>query len=96
VCEYCGCQAVTVIAELTGEHDAVVSMIGEARPALTRGEPGTAAAIARRIAAVLGPHTRVEEDGLFAGCRAEPGSDAAGARRSFTTVTHLPNINIGD
>ncbi|HKD97076.1 MAG TPA: hemerythrin domain-containing protein [Micromonosporaceae bacterium] len=65
MCEYCGCQALAAIAELTAEHDAVVAMIGEARAAVARAEPERAAAVARRIAAVLGPHTVVEEDGLF-------------------------------
>ena len=65
MCEYCGCQAVTVIAELTAEHDTVAGMIGEARAAINHGDPGAAAAVARRMSAVLGPHTLVEEHGLF-------------------------------
>jgi hemerythrin-like domain-containing protein len=65
MCEYCGCQAVTVIARLTDEHDTVVAMIGEARAAITRADPDAAAAVARRMSAVLGPHTHVEEHGLF-------------------------------
>ena len=65
MCEYCGCQAVTAIAELTREHDQVVAMIGEARAAHAAGDIATLAGLARRIAEVLEPHTRVEEEGLF-------------------------------
>lgn len=65
MCEYCGCQDVAAIGELTREHDLVVDLIGEARSADRDGDlPGMAQA-ARRIAEILGPHTRVEEDALF-------------------------------
>jgi len=65
VCEYCGCQAVTVIDELTREHDLVVGMIGEVRTAHEAADLERMADLARGIAAVLGPHTEVEERGLF-------------------------------
>lgn len=65
MCEYCGCRSVAVIDELTREHDAVVNLIGEVRRAHDGGDTAGMAAVARRIAAVLGPHTEVEEHGLF-------------------------------
>lgn len=65
MCEYCGCQAVEAIEVLTAEHDAVVNLIGSARAAVQQADLVTAAATARDIAAVLGPHTTVEEEGLF-------------------------------
>ena len=65
MCEYCGCQEVTAIAELTQEHDTVVGMFAGARAAVGARDVAAAAAVARSIAEVLGPHTRVEEDGLF-------------------------------
>ncbi|MCC5036984.1 hemerythrin domain-containing protein [Streptomyces sp. WAC 00631] len=65
MCEYCGCQSLTSIDELTREHDLVVTMIAEVREARRDGDPRRMAATARRIAAVLGPHTEVEEHGLF-------------------------------
>ncbi|GAB3159724.1 hemerythrin domain-containing protein [Microbispora hainanensis] len=65
MCEYCGCQALIAIDELTREHDVVVDLIGDARTAHAAGDVDTMAAIARRIAVVLGPHTEVEEHGLF-------------------------------
>src|SRR5215468_11244634 len=65
MCEYCGCQSLTAIDELTREHDHVVTLIGEVRAAHAAGDTPRMAAAAGRIAAVLGPHTEVEEDGLF-------------------------------
>jgi hemerythrin-like domain-containing protein len=65
MCEYCGCQAVAAIDELTREHDTVVNLIGDVRAARAAGDTPGMAAFARRIAAVLGPHTEVEERGLF-------------------------------
>jgi hemerythrin-like domain-containing protein len=65
MCEYCGCQEIAVIAELTVEHDAVVAAIGSARRQLEDGDLLAVVETSRRIAELLGPHTVVEEDGLF-------------------------------
>ena len=71
MCEYCGCQALDAIAELTAEHDAVVELGGQARRALDHGDLDRAADRARAIAAVLRPHTVVEEEALFPAMAAE-------------------------
>lgn len=65
MCEYCGCQSLAAIAELTEEHEAVVNLIGQARAARSAGNIDRLAEVAREITTVLRPHTRVEEDGLF-------------------------------
>ncbi len=65
MCEYCGCQALAPIAELTGEHDLVLSLVCEIRAARDEGNAPRMAELAAQIAAVLGPHTQVEEHGLF-------------------------------
>ncbi len=65
MCEYCGCQAVTAIDELTREHDHVVNLISEVRAAVAGRDAARAADLTRQIAVVLGPHTEVEERGLF-------------------------------
>ncbi len=65
MCEYCGCQALAVIGELTREHDLVGSLMSEVRAAHASEDTARMAGLARQIAAVLGPHTAVEEDGLF-------------------------------
>ncbi|MGH3155609.1 MAG: hemerythrin domain-containing protein, partial [Streptosporangiaceae bacterium] len=63
MCEYCGCQALTSIDELTREHELVLSLISDIRSAAS--DVPRKARLARNIAAVLGPHTKVEEEGLF-------------------------------
>ena len=65
MCEYCGCQALTAIDELTREHDLVVRLISQVRSAAAASDTPRMAELARGITAVLGPHTQVEEDGLF-------------------------------
>jgi hemerythrin-like domain-containing protein len=65
MCGYCGCQEVTAIAELTAEHDAVVTLSGQVRRALAAGDLDIAAGLTRVIAAVMTPHTAVEEGALF-------------------------------
>lgn len=65
MCEYCGCQEIATIAELTREHDAVVAQVARVRTFLRGGDIAGAAAVARRISEILGPHTAVEERGLF-------------------------------
>ena len=65
MCEYCGCQQIASIGELTREHDAVVAEIAEVRAFLRDDDVEGAAKTSRRIAQILGPHTAVEEGGLF-------------------------------
>ena len=65
MCEYCGCQDIVSIGELTREHDAVVAEIAEVRALLRDHDDDGAARAARRSAEILGPHTAVEERGLF-------------------------------
>lgn len=65
MCDYCGCQAVSVIEELTEEHDRVVALTSNVRTAHQSRDVEELARLARMIAAVLDPHTQVEEGGLF-------------------------------
>ena len=65
MCEYCGCQSVTAIDDLTREHDFVVNLIGDVRAAHLAADAVRMAELARRISAALRPHTHVEEHGLF-------------------------------
>jgi hypothetical protein len=71
MCEYCGCQQIVSIGELTTEHDAVVAEISFVRAHLAAGRMPEATASVRRMAAILGPHTVVEEEGLFPELAAE-------------------------
>lgn len=65
MCEYCGCQDIEAIAELTGEHDRLRDLARQLARAADAGDSDAARAAAAEMLGVLGPHTRVEEDGLF-------------------------------
>jgi hemerythrin-like domain-containing protein len=65
MCEYCGCQAVTVIAELTREHERALDAVRAAERAAAVGDLDAARTALRDLQDVLGPHTVVEEEGLF-------------------------------
>lgn len=65
MCEYCGCQQNTVIAELTAEHDRLRELGHDLAGAVNAGDASLAAGTAGRMLAVLGPHTSVEESALF-------------------------------
>jgi len=66
MCQNCGCLANTVIHELTAEHDAVVELIRSIGEHQIAGRTAEMARTCRQISALLGPHTIVEEAGLFA------------------------------
>lgn len=65
MCEYCGCQALATIDELTREHELVLSLVGQVRAAHAGADTARMAELARQMADVLGPHAEVEEHGLF-------------------------------
>jgi hemerythrin-like domain-containing protein len=65
VCEYCGCQQISAIADLTREHDALVAQMSMVRAHLNADRNDAAAAGCRSMMSILGPHTQVEEHGLF-------------------------------
>jgi hemerythrin-like domain-containing protein len=65
VCEYCGCQAIEVIADLTAEHDRLRELSRDLAGAARRGDILAAGTLARAMRAILAPHTEVEESGLF-------------------------------
>jgi hemerythrin-like domain-containing protein len=65
MCEYCGCQEIAVIGELTREHDAVVALISRIKSSLADQHLEDVAETCRQISSLLAPHTLVEEQGLF-------------------------------
>ena len=65
MCEYCGCQAVAAIDDLTREHELVIDLMSDIRAAYAAADADRMAHLARRAAAILAPHTQVEEHGLF-------------------------------
>lgn len=65
MCEYCGCQAVAAIDELTREHDRALDHVREAEQAAAAFDLDRARTACDQLRAILGPHTAVEEQGLF-------------------------------
>src|SRR5450759_2105220 len=65
MCEYCGCQQIATIAELTREHDAVVALVGQIKTSLPDRRRDDVAESCQQILAILAVHTVVEEEGLF-------------------------------
>ena len=86
MCEYCGCQALATVDELTREHDLVLNLMGEVRAAHAGGDVIQMAELARRVAAVLGPHTEVEEQGLFPALTGEFPDHVAGLKAEHRRV----------
>lgn len=70
MCNYCGCRAFPLIAALTAEHEAITNAAGRLRRAITHGDGDPVAAL-DDLLALLMPHTRTEETGLFVEVRAE-------------------------
>ena len=65
MCEYCGCQSLSAVAELTREHDAVLGHVRTAREAARTGDAAAATAVCTVLVDLLGPHLAVEELALF-------------------------------
>jgi hypothetical protein len=72
MCTYCGCRAITVIARLTAEHEAIVNATGVLVRAAADADTASAQQTGRVLGALLHPHTVGEETGLFTALRADP------------------------
>jgi hemerythrin-like domain-containing protein len=70
MCNYCGCRAFPLIAQLTEEHEVIANAAGRLRRAITHHEADPVAALAELLELLL-PHTGAEERGLFVELRAE-------------------------
>lgn len=86
MCEYCGCQDVSAIGDLTREHERVVDLIAEVRTAHREGDMERMARVSRRIADLLVPHTRIEEQGLFPPLEADFPDQMAELRREHRSI----------
>jgi hypothetical protein len=67
MCEYCGCQALSVIELLTREHDRALDHVRAAEHAAGVSNRTAARTACLDLRALLLPHERVEEEGLFPG-----------------------------
>lgn len=86
MCEYCGCQEVDVIAQLTQEHDRLRSLGRDLAGAATRGDLAAARVVAHEMRHVLAPHVRVEEAGLFPELAGEFGDQLAVLEREHVVI----------
>jgi hemerythrin-like domain-containing protein len=77
MCEYCGCQALTAIDDLTREHDLVVNLIGDVRAAHTAADTARMADLARQVSEILDllrEHILKAQDGVFPAALANLGT----------------------
>ncbi len=73
MCEYCGCQAIAAIEQLTDEHDQMLGHVRAAEQAVQRADRAGAVRACQQLQVLLVPHTRTEEQGLFPPMAAEFG-----------------------
>ena len=66
MCSYCGCRNIPMIAQLNAEHDAIVNSSYALEIAFRDQDVEAARTACKELGALLHPHTRREEDGLFA------------------------------
>ena len=77
MCEYCGCQSVPAIAELTAEHDQIREVARDLDAVAQRQDLPVAVELAGRLLTLLASHTAVEERGLFPAMAGEFGAHVA-------------------
>ncbi|MGB8652352.1 MAG: hemerythrin domain-containing protein [Mycobacteriales bacterium] len=71
MCEYCGCQAIAAIELLTREHERALDHVRAVTAALRAEDQPRALEACAALAALLGPHTAVEERALFPAMHSE-------------------------
>jgi hemerythrin-like domain-containing protein len=72
VCNYCGCRAIEAIAQLTDEHEQIVSLSADIRRAVGRDEHALAAGLLGTLDDVLELHDAVEELALYPAMARDP------------------------
>src|SRR5664279_3317535 len=66
MCSYCGCRNIPMIAQLNAEHDAIVNSSYALEIAYRDQDMDAARTACKELGGLLHPHTRREQDGLFA------------------------------
>lgn len=66
MCSYCGCRALTEIADLTAQHEQIINATGPLRKAAAAQDHESIKTHVSSIVALLNPHTSQEELGVFA------------------------------
>ena len=65
MCEYCGCQSIKAIEQLTLEHDRALDHARNLEAAARAQDSRVARQVGERLGALLAPHIAVEEQALF-------------------------------
>jgi hemerythrin-like domain-containing protein len=65
MCEYCGCQDIAAIAQLTAEHDRALDYVRDAERAAGAQDMTATRIAAMALVELLAPHIAVEEEALF-------------------------------
>lgn len=65
MCDYCGCRTRSLVAALGEEHDRIRSLSARVQGAIDAGDEQAARAALADLAAVLAPHSALEEGGLY-------------------------------
>lgn len=66
MCSYCGCRALTEIADLTAQHESLINATGPLRKAAAAQDQDAIKIHIASLVAILDPHTSQEELGVFA------------------------------
>lgn len=66
MCSYCGCRALTEIADLTAQHEEIINATGPLRKAVESGDHAAVSGHVASLVKLLDPHTAQEESGVFA------------------------------
>lgn len=65
MCSYCGCDAVECVGRFMDDHVDLVNRTGELRHACEGGDSAQVGSAADHLDALLAPHARAEEAGIF-------------------------------
>lgn len=88
MCEYCGCQANRAIELLTTEHDRALDHVRDLEDAARAQDTDRARPAGAALAAVLAPHTAVEEQALFPALAEEFGEHVRELLHEHELVEH--------
>ena len=96
MCEYCGCQELDVIGQLTREHERIRNVGRSLSDAVNARDLDTAQGFARQMLELLGPHTRLEEQGLFPELAGEFGDQLADLEHEHVLIDGALGALAGD
>ena len=96
MCEYCGCQQLDVIGQLTREHERLRNVGRTLSDAVNRRDLDAAQGLARQMLELLDPHTRLEEQGLFPELAADFGEQLSDLEQEHVLIEGALRALAGD